>query len=407
MGITMEAGDFSALRKESRLGGDSDVQIFENVVGWIVSGCSAKARSLFRYYEADVEVGGTTVARVGVRKKGFLGSVISNGLRKPSIKVKTDKFVEGQLISDLERITLNNNNQDLSRMRTCLAYELFRDAGYPAPRCQLANVMLNGESLGAYSRVEPLKKRFLRRAFGNDDGSLYEGTIADFSLGHLAGASEGELGHWEAKTGDSGPLLAVTNALSASDEELASALGEVVNLDTFIRFWALETLVAHQDSYTGGSNNFYIYFDPADEGRGTFVPWGADDVFNGDEERSEIAGEALRDNIQGELARRLSRIPETRALYRAELERLLAEVWNEEVLLERIDAYASLVRTAQAAPEYDEEIAELKDWVEGRRDYMESALSQELARGDESSTACEEGIPGGMLDLATKFGFAF
>lgn len=49
--------------------------------------------------------------------------------------------------------------------------------------------------------------------------------------------------------------------------------------------------------------------------------------------RMVLAGGALASNVGGELSRRLSRIAQSRGRYRAELARLLNEVWDETALL--------------------------------------------------------------------------
>ena len=82
---------------------------------------------------------------------------------RPSLKIKANKYIEGQLIDGFEKVTLNNNLTDPTRIHTCLTYQIFRDNGYPAPRCNLANVMMNGVSLGAYTHVEDVKEEFLER----------------------------------------------------------------------------------------------------------------------------------------------------------------------------------------------------------------------------------------------------
>ena len=133
---------------------------------------------------------------MGARKKGFVGSVLSGSEQRPSLRIHSDYFVENLYIGALEHVTFNNNLTDPTRMRTCLVYEVFRDAGYPAPLCNLANVVINDIPRGAYTHVEPIKEDFLIRTFGNADGSLYEATVVDFTNLHL----EDGLGRWEAKT---------------------------------------------------------------------------------------------------------------------------------------------------------------------------------------------------------------
>ncbi len=79
----------------------------------------------------------------------------------------------------------SHNNQDDSRLNTCMSYHVFREAGSPAPRCNYARVLLNGEDLGVFSNVESLKKPMLRRWFDDDSGNLYEGVLSDEEVRHL------------------------------------------------------------------------------------------------------------------------------------------------------------------------------------------------------------------------------
>ena len=131
----------------------------------------------YQYRRAEIRIDGVVVSQVGVRKKGFIGSVVST---RPSLKVKFDEYVSGQSFAGLEGLTLNNNNQDQALLQQFLAYDLYTRAGVPAPQTSFARVRVNGEDLGVYTRVETIDKAFLRRVFGNDNGVLYEGYAGDF-----------------------------------------------------------------------------------------------------------------------------------------------------------------------------------------------------------------------------------
>ena len=61
-----------------------------------------------------------------------------------------------------------------------MGYALFSVAGSPAPRCAYAKLTVNGTSLGIYSHVERIHRPLLKRAFGNDNGTLYEGQVVGF-----------------------------------------------------------------------------------------------------------------------------------------------------------------------------------------------------------------------------------
>jgi spore coat protein H len=358
----------------------------------------------FTWYDADLRVGGASFANVGIRKKGFLGSVLGLGEIKPSIKLKTDKYVDGQLVGDTERVTLNNNAQDWTGIRTCLGYDLFHWVGYPAPRCNIASVMVNEHPMGAYSHVEAIKARFLTRAFGDASGSLYEGTLADFLRGYLAGADDGALGRWEAKTDDTdpmgGPLLAVIDALEGPDDGLLDALTPLVNLERFATFWALEVLLGHGDGYSAGKNNFYVYFDPADEGRAVFVPWGVDNVF--EDEKDGKNGEEISDlgpYLAAELPRRLARIPSMATRFEDELLRLLDERWVEDDLMAQVDRYASLISQAQGAdPMYADEVEELRAFIRERPAQIRALLGAGLPVPEPGTPGCMDWLD----DLAKK-----
>ena len=131
-----------------------------------------------------------TFPRVGIRKKGFIGSQNST---RPSLKIKLNHVNIKEQIEGLTNLTLNNNHQDNSLMSQLMSYALFNAAGSPAPRCSYAKVTVNGRYLGVYCQVETVRQPFLKRKFGSDQGVLYEGTVVDF-FPNWSGSFENKLG---------------------------------------------------------------------------------------------------------------------------------------------------------------------------------------------------------------------
>ena len=365
--VTMDSHDFELLSKETRFDGPGNG--FEQI--W--TDCSQPWPSAYNWYRADIEIDGVSLSEVGIRKKGFVGSQYSP---VPALKIKTDKYVKGQFLGDTERITLNNNGGIIPRMAACLTYEVFAAAGYPAPRCNMASVMVNGQPKGPYVHIEAIKKRFLRRAFGDNTGSLYEGTHTDFV--------EAWLPRWECKTDDTdisyAPLAGVAQALQKPDDELIDALSTVLNIDRYITFWALEALVNHLDGYSADRNNFYVYFDPTDAGRAVFIPWGADKTF--------LSGFSLDGYLTADLPRRLSRIPAIATRMENELKRLLDEVWDEAALLGSIDRYSTQVKSAQQDDSYDTKVEALRTWVRNRPGQIRERLRVGLPVGMAKALPC-------------------
>ncbi|MGY8747837.1 MAG: CotH kinase family protein [Pirellulales bacterium] len=100
--------------------------------------------SPFEYVRGDVTIDGRKIENVGIRKKGFLGSL---SVEHPSLKFKFDKYRDQDPIDGVDRLTLNNNKQDPSRVCQHLSYKLFRESGTRSSRCGFARVSVNGKHL--------------------------------------------------------------------------------------------------------------------------------------------------------------------------------------------------------------------------------------------------------------------
>ena len=363
--IELAVADWDELRVQTRS------------VGALFGSCLAEPfEDPFTYFPATVTIDGETIEDVGVRKKGFLGSLDTE---KPSLKVKFNEYVSGQRFAGLKKLTLNNSKQDPSFVRQCLTYRTFAAAGIPASRCNFAHVTVNGADLGLFVHVEGGSKDFLRRHYDDPEGNLYEGTLSDFRAGWTA--------TFELKTNetanDRSDLDPVIAALELPDAQVVDALEQVVDLDQFMTFWATEVLTTHWDGYAGNANNFFAYHDPSID-RFTFLPWGADGTF--------IAGPtpfgASPNSVQAVslMPRRLYMVPETRDRYVATLRGLLDDVWDEEAMLDDIDRMEDLI-TPIADPTGTGDLAinldQVRQFVEERRGLIEA----ELAGGPPAWTA--------------------
>ncbi|HAV61388.1 MAG TPA: hypothetical protein DCY13_03380, partial [Verrucomicrobiales bacterium] len=221
--------------------------------------------SPFDYVKAELTIDGIPVGAVAVRKKGFVGSLTAD---RPSLKIQLDEYDREKTFAGLDTLTLNNNRQDPSRLQQVVGYHVFRQAGVPASRCNLAVVAVNGKSLGVYANVESLDKRFFRHRQPGGKGTLWEGTVCDFSPEAVK--------RFERKFGPKGAasrLEAVVAALKRPDDEVLDALAQVIDLEAFYRFWAAEVLVGHWDGYASNRNNYFVYHDAGTD-RLVFLPWG-------------------------------------------------------------------------------------------------------------------------------------
>jgi len=324
--ITMPAADWEVVRKDQR-----DLSAFY--------GPNCRQGPVYSTYvwkqTTRVKVDGKTFNSVGIRKKGFIGSVNDT---KPGLKLKFDKFVPGQTAFGMERMTLNNNTSDPSFMHQCLAYDHARKAGLAAPRCNYATVSVNGQHLGLYSNIEPLKKRFLARHFADNDGHLYEGLMSDFRYDWRLTFEDKTSSTDKNQAG----IKAIAAVLKLSDDKLLAALAPLVDLDNFYTYWAFEVLFRHPDGYANKGNNFFVDIEPGATGKLHFIPWGMDktwlpsSLFNQDVYAKTI------------LPMRLYRMKSTQAKYLAAMNKLLTDVWDETRLKAEIDRIEALIKDEAA-----------------------------------------------------------
>lgn len=321
-----------------------------------IAGCP-EAGFEYTWFQATVTIDGQTYPQVGVRKKGFLGSLST---LRPSLKLHFARSAEheGRTHAGMRRLTLNNDRQDPSHTHQCMSYALFRKAGLPAPRCNHAHVVVNGLDLGIYSHVEAVKKPMLARHFSSDDGNLYEANArADFAPA-LAGLYERKTNELDesGQPASRADLDAVIEALQAGDDSLEAALDAVIDLDAYFSFWAMEVLTGHWDGHTGDRNNHFIYADPA-TGRFTFIPWGTDGTFRSG--HAFLPATPASVYAWAAIAYRLYAHPTLQDRYLGRLRHVLQTVWDTDVLLAEVDRIGALTGAdAEALDEQRDFIAQ-------------------------------------------------
>lgn len=322
----------------------------------------------YRTYRADVIIDGTTLPSVGLRKRGFLGSA---SFQRPSLGVRFNEFDKAGQLAGLTRMSLNNNLQDPSQVHQALAYAVFARAGVPAPRCNFARVTVNGKSLGLYSHVEAVDARFLRRHFGDDSGALYEGQLSDFRPDWVKTFERKN----SSEPGDRRDLEAVVRALEAPDNELLARLEPLVDLDAYLTFWAVESLIGHWDSYSNNGNNFFVYRVPA-TGKFQFIPWGADSTFGDPDPFSPVKG-PVSVKATSILPHRLYRLPAMRERYRARLREVLQTAWDESALRTEVDRWEALLQPHVHVPEpnFHDAVNRVRHFIRTRRAVLEKELN--------------------------------
>jgi hypothetical protein len=244
--------------------------------------------------------------------------------------------------------------QDPSYLSEKICREMFLAAGIPAPRAGNALVHLNQRDLGLYVLVEGWNKQFLKQHFKDARGNLYDGGYGNEITNHLELNSGDFPNDWSR-------LEALGQAAQEPDvSKRLARMGEVLDLDRFLTFVAMEIMLAHWDGYTMNKNNFRVFHDWSSD-RLLFLPHGLDQMFG--VFRSTPAT-TITPHMKGLVARAVVETPEGRRRYLERMSQLLTNVFNVEPLTNRVEELAArlgplLARNPVALLEFEQGVDRL------------------------------------------------
>jgi len=246
--------------------------------------------------EVNIVVFGERIESVGLSMKGN-ASLDASGEKK-SWKVDTDLFVDGQEFYNLKQVLFHNNFADPSMLREKLAYDMMRFAGLPSSHVAYVELYIDIEEdgsppvyWGVYSLVERLDRKYLSNNFGRESrhGNLYKAD-AWFEQGaaDLAYYGEniedypkprGEVAYGlqtnleDPDYSDIVHLCYVIDGVEyESTEAFSSALEQVFNVDSYLRYLAVILINLNLDTYPYTGNNYFIYHNPTTD-LFEFLPW--------------------------------------------------------------------------------------------------------------------------------------
>lgn len=222
------------------------------------------APALFQWTDA---AGTSPPQRVDVRIKGSI--TLRPWADKPSLKLHFARHDERgpRAFRGAKKLTLHNLAYDPSAIREWLAYELFRDAGQPAPRVGWVIVRVNGVSKHLYALVESYDEVFLEdwypstTALYEADGDLAHGSLVGFTL------EEGE---------SMAPLERLAERVLAVYEGSSRPTLTLEDVDwvQLAAMHGLEEVLQHTDGMRSGCHNYFMHVDAT--GHWTFMPWSVD-----------------------------------------------------------------------------------------------------------------------------------
>lgn len=313
----------------------------------------------FPYGRVTMEMEGTTINNVGLRFKGNSSFATARGLKRP-FKVDFDRYVQGQTACGLSTFNLSNNVMDPTQMRENLAYSTFRAAGTPASRTAYAKVYLTVPEehdhvyLGLYTVVECVDKQFLKDHFGNNKGLLIKpekaGTLAYLGEDWPRYRDQYNAKHEGAPEEGKRLIELVRLVNKGDDEEFNRRIMELVDVDSFLRLAAANSLLTNLDSFFGLGHNYYMYLNHATN-KFTWIPWDLDHSFGalgmlGNVD--QMMDWSIRKPYAGDnkLVRRLFAIPGIEEQFQTQIQRLIDGPFHPETMAATIEATQKVIQSA-------------------------------------------------------------
>lgn len=324
------------------------------------NGLAGAAGIQYPYVHADLEFDGQVLKDVAVRYKGNSTFMSSRGSLKRPLKLDLNKFVKGQKLAGVSKLNFRNHVMDATWMNEVMSYQLFRDAGVPAPRTAYARVFVNvpgkhnQEYLGLYSIIEDIDTNFAEERFGSKKGAIFK------PVGHDLFGYRGE--NWSSYKPSYDPKTDLSEkqirrvidfaklVSNASDPEFAAKLGDYLDLDEFARFMAVTVWLPTLDSLLGPGHNFYVYLHPKTH-KFQFFPWDLDHSFGqfglmGGQNSSESLSIHRPWLGENRFLERVFKVEAFKKLYLAKLDEFSKTIFQPERLHEQMDAIAAAIRPA-------------------------------------------------------------
>jgi len=245
-------------------------------------------KALFIY---DYGTGRDTLQNVGFRLRGNT----SRYSQKKSFKISFNEYVSGRKYQDVKKINLNGQHNDPTMIREKLFYDLWKKAGMAERRTSFVKLFINHVFYGLYTNLEEFDKDWLERVYGEKSGNLYkctypadlvyhgtnQQTYKDIQSGSSTGGRAYDLQTNETEDNYTDLVELITLLNSAADTSFARLIADKINVDSFLKAFALDVATGNWDDYMYNKNNYFLYHR-ADTDKFEFVSYDTDNTFGVD-----------------------------------------------------------------------------------------------------------------------------
>lgn len=348
--------------------------------------------------------GGVTIAGVGVRYKG--NTSYSMGGTKKSVNIEVDHTQPEARLMGYRTVNLNNAAGDETIMREPLYFNVMHEYA-PSPMASLVRLTINGEYWGVYSFAQQENSDLVREWFPSADGDRWSapnvgggggggggglppgpgggGGGGGFSSGASAlsylgaGTNSYRLSYFLKTDNSTNAWDRLVHAITVLNNtpmaELRDRVEEVLAVDRWLWFLAVENVFADDDSYWNKGADYGFYYEP-ESGRLHPIEHDGNEAFTaGDTSLSPVQGST---GTNRPVLSRLLGIPELRQRYLAHMRTILEEKFNPTIMNALIDRFHRLsvaaimadTKKSYSMAGYTNDLTALRNFVRLRHTFL-------------------------------------
>lgn len=332
-----------------------------------------KDNKIVSFDSIGIRIRGNTSRRRPEGVTGEMHNALKPNWHHASFSIKLNKFVKGQKMQGVEKINLKWFKDDAMYVREVYCYDLFERFGvWTAPQSSYCRLIIKIREdskqvyYGVYQMVEPVDEEYLKNRdtkFPDSKGNLWKANYG----ADLVNADRNRMGLenvtltstytpvYDLKTNDKNLESAkdqlvefITSFKNKTGDEFKQWLVTRMDVELFLKTYAVNVMCGMWDDYWGNSNNFYFYFDSA--GKFYFIPYDYDNTLGtsliiNDSGRQDVLNWGKKTN---NLVKKIIDIPQYQTLYKSYLKTLIDpqnKLFHVDASKDRIQNWQNMIQS--------------------------------------------------------------
>ena len=310
-------------------------------------------------YESSVLT--DSIPAIGFRLRGNT----SLNAEKQSFKISFNTY-NSVTWQGLQKMNLNGSANDPSMIRSKICWDVLRDANLPSARSSFVKLYINNEYRGLYSNIEHIDEIFANLYFPDSKYSsqfkcLYPAPL-DYISSNPTSYNYVEFGRrpYDQTTNDYtqdyrelSAFISIINQTSIAD--LPCTLERKFDVDSWLRYAALDVLMGNWDDYIYNKNNFYLQLD-YHTGQFHYLPYDLDNTLGidwvGQNWTTRNVMSWAPSSESRPLFKRLLEVPEYSARYQNYIREYAQSIFSPSVIAQKAAQMIALIAPAVANDTY-------------------------------------------------------